>query len=67
MNEYDFVPFKTQLSAAWLGEPGKPGKFDAVLKRTADFLVEQKSIRSAPALAAFDKGIDTSALAKAVA
>jgi len=66
MGEYDFVPLKTQLTAAWLGEPGKPGKFDAVLKRTADFLVEQKSIRSAPALAAFDKGIDTSALAKAV-
>jgi taurine transport system substrate-binding protein len=67
MSEYDFVPLKTQLTPAWLGEPGKPGKFDVVLKRTADFLVEQKSLRSAPALAAFDKGIDTSALAKAIA
>jgi len=66
MNECDFIPLKTQLTAAWLGEPGKPGKFDAVLKRAADFLVEQKSLRSAPTLAAFDKGIDTSALAKAL-
>jgi taurine transport system substrate-binding protein len=65
--EYDFVPLKTQLSGEWLGEPGRGGKFDQVLKRTADFLVEQKSIRSAPGLAAFEKGTDTSALAKAVA
>jgi taurine transport system substrate-binding protein len=67
MNECEFISLKTQLTAAWLGEPGKPGKFDAVLKRTADFLVDQKTIRSAPALAAFDKGIDSSALAKALA
>jgi taurine transport system substrate-binding protein len=64
--EYDFVPLKSQLSADWLGAPGKGGKFDAVLKRTADFLVQQKSIRSAPGLAAFQRGTDTSALAKAV-
>ncbi len=65
--EYDFVPLKQQLSAEWLGEPGKGGKFDEVLKRTADFLVEQKSIRSAPALSVFQKGTDTSALARAAA
>jgi taurine transport system substrate-binding protein len=65
--EYDFVPLKTQLTAEWLGTPGHPGKFDEVLKRTADFLVEQKSIRSAPGLAAFQKGTDTSALEKAAA
>jgi taurine transport system substrate-binding protein len=63
--EYDFVPLKAQLSAEWLGPPGKGGKFDQVLKRTADFLVEQKSIRSAPGLAVFEKGTDTSALARA--
>ena len=65
--EYDFVPLKTQLSPEWLGEPGRGGKFDEVLKRTADFLVEQKSIRSAPGLGVFEKGTDTSALARAVA
>ncbi|MBV9784955.1 MAG: ABC transporter substrate-binding protein [Acidisphaera sp.] len=65
MEEYDFVPLKTQLSDQWLGEPGKGGKFDEVLKRTADFLVEQKSIRSAPGPDVFVKGTDTSALARA--
>jgi len=66
MSEYDFVSLKNQLSADWLGAPGSAGKFAAVLKRTADFLVEQKSIRSAPDLAAFSKGINTSYLSKAV-
>jgi taurine transport system substrate-binding protein len=65
--EYDFVPLKQQLSAEWLGPPGKGGKFDEVLKRTADFLVEQKSIRSAPGLTTFQKGTDTTPLSKAVA
>jgi len=66
MAEYDFVPLKTQLTPAWLGAPGTEGKFATVLKGTADFLVEQKSIRSAPAVAAFTKAINTSYLAKAV-
>ena len=48
MDEYDFVTFERQLSPDWLGPPGKPGKFAEVLKSTADFLVAQKSIRSAP-------------------
>jgi taurine transport system substrate-binding protein len=66
MAEYDFVPLKTQLTPAWLGAPGSEGKFATVLKGTADFLVEQKSIRSAPPVAAFAKAINTSYLAKAV-
>lgn len=66
MADYDFVSLKKQLDAAWLGEPGKPGNFAKVLKDTADFLVEQKSIRSAPALSVFEKGINTVPLAKAV-
>ncbi|HZS82576.1 MAG TPA: ABC transporter substrate-binding protein [Stellaceae bacterium] len=65
MEEYDFVTFERQLSADWLGPPGKPGKFAEVLKRTADFLVQQKSIRSAPDLAAFQKAINTTFLAQA--
>ena len=67
MKEYDFVPLKQQLSADWLGSPGKPGKFATVLKSTADFLVEQRSIKSAPALAAFQKGTNMSFMEKAVA
>jgi len=65
MAEYDFVSLKNQLSADWLGGPGKAGKFAGALKSAADFLVEQKSIRSAPDLAAFNKAINTSYLAKA--
>ena len=65
MDEYDFVTFDQQLSADWLGSPGKPGKFASVLKSTADFLVAQKSIRSAPKLDAFQKAINTTFLAQA--
>jgi taurine transport system substrate-binding protein len=67
MKEYDFVSLKQQLSADWLGPPGKAGKFATVLKSTADFLVEQKSIRKAPGLDVFQKNIETSYLAKAAA
>ena len=65
MEEYDFVTFERQLSPDWLGAPGKAGKFAAVLKRTADFLVEQKSIKSAPDLPVFQKAINTTFLAQA--
>jgi taurine transport system substrate-binding protein len=65
MDEYDFVTFERQLSAEWLGPPGAPGKFASVLKSTADFLVTQKSIRSAPGLDAFQKAINTTFLALA--
>ncbi len=68
MKEYDFVPLKEQVTDAWLGgTAARPGKFAGVLKGTADFLVEQKSIKSAPGLEAFQKAIDTSYLAKALA
>jgi taurine transport system substrate-binding protein len=46
--------------------PGKPGKFAQVLKGTSDFLLAQKSIRSSPELAAFEKALNPSCLAKAV-
>ena len=65
MKEYDFISLKDQASEAWLG--GSPGKFAGVLKSTADFLVEQKSIKSAPAVAAFQKAINISFLQKAMA
>lgn len=66
MAEFDFIPLRSQLTPPWLGTPGMPGKFAQVLKTTADFLVTQKSIRSAPDLAGFEKGIDVAPLAKAV-
>ncbi|MCB8874162.1 taurine ABC transporter substrate-binding protein [Acidisoma silvae] len=67
MKEYDFVPQKEQLTAAWLGTPGHPGAFAEQLHHTAEFLVGQKSIRRALKLPAYQKGIDTSYLEKAVA
>lgn len=67
MVEYDFVSQKDQLSPEWLGPPGQPGGFTSVLKRTADFLAQQKSIRSAPGLPVFQKGTNTSFLQRAVA
>jgi taurine transport system substrate-binding protein len=65
MDEYDFVTFERQLSDDWLGPPGKPGKFAAVLKSTADFLVAQKSIRTAPGLEVFQQAINTTFMAQA--
>ena len=67
MKEYDFVPLQEQLGPEWLGTAGKPGKFAEVLKRTADFLVQQRSIRSAPGLDAFQNATDTEFLQQALA
>jgi taurine transport system substrate-binding protein len=49
------------------GTPQDPGKFAHVLKGTADFLVEQRSIKTAPPVEAFQKAIDTGYLKKAIA
>lgn len=67
MAEYDFIGLKAQLTPAWLGASGATGKFVSVLKGTADFLVEQKSIRSAPPVAAFAKATNTKYLTMALA
>ena len=68
MKEYDFVSLSDQVTPAWLGgTPAAPGKFASVLKGTADFLVEQRSIKSAPPLEAFQKATNTSFLQKALA
>ncbi len=68
MKEYDFVPLSEQVTPAWLGGTVQdPGKFAHVLKGTADFLVEQRSIKSAPKLEAFQKAINTDYLQKALA
>ncbi len=67
LKEYDFVPLKTQLTAQWLGTPGHAGAFATELQHTAQFLVGQKSIRRSLRLPAYQKGIDTSYLEKALA
>lgn len=67
MEEYDFVPLADQAGARWLGGKGTAGKFAETLKSTADFLVEQRSIRTAPGLDAFQKAINTDFIVKATA
>jgi taurine transport system substrate-binding protein len=67
MKEYEFVDLAAQTNEEWLGPPGRPGKFAQVLKGTADFLVEQRSIRSAPGGEAFGKAINTEFLRRALA
>ena len=65
--QYDFVPPDAQLKPQWLGPPGHPGHFAEVLQGTAKFLVAQRSIRSVPPLAAYQKAINTAPLARALA
>ena len=68
MKEYDFVPLSEQMTDAWLGGTNdRPGKFAHVLKSTADFLVEQKSIKRAPAVEAFQKATSVTFLKNALA
>ena len=67
MKEYEFIDLAAQTNDEWLGPPGKPGKFAQMLKGTADFLVEQRSIRSAPGVEAFGKAINTEFLRRALA
>jgi len=51
---------KEQLAPAYFGSSRKKGDLAKTLKATADFLVAQKSIESAPDLAAFEAAIDPS-------
>lgn len=67
LRQYDFVPPQEQLKPQWLGAPGQPGHFAEVLQGTAKFLVAQRSIRSAPAVEAYRKAINTAPLAQALA
>jgi taurine transport system substrate-binding protein len=66
MAEYEFISLRGSLSKSWLGAPGKPGRLGSVMHRTAGFLHGQKSIASVPSLAVFEKGINSTYLAKAV-
>ncbi|CAH2598805.1 PhnD/SsuA/transferrin family substrate-binding protein [Rhodovastum atsumiense] len=67
LKEYEFLSLSEQLKPEWLGPPGKPGRFAEVLRHTAEFLVEQKSIRSAAPLATYQKAIHTEYLKQALA
>jgi taurine transport system substrate-binding protein len=57
---------KEQLDAKYLGACAKRGALAKALKDTADFLKAEKRIKDAPALAAFEKGVNPCYLEKAV-
>ncbi|MFP4382277.1 MAG: ABC transporter substrate-binding protein [Candidatus Sumerlaeia bacterium] len=55
-----------QLGEKYLGTSDKPGKMAETLKQTADFLVEQKKIKSAPDLENFRTMVSPQYLEKAM-
>jgi taurine transport system substrate-binding protein len=57
---------KEQLGAKYLGTCAKRGAFAKALKDTADFLKAEKRIKDAPALAAFEKGMNPCYLEQAM-
>lgn len=57
---------KEHLGAAYLGTSSKKGGLAKALKDAADFLVTQKTIRSAPALAAFEQAVNPSYVERAM-
>jgi taurine transport system substrate-binding protein len=57
---------KDQLGAQYLGTPANKGGLAKALKDAADFLVSQKTIRSAPDQAAFDRAVNPSYLERAM-
>ncbi|MGG1314515.1 MULTISPECIES: aliphatic sulfonate ABC transporter substrate-binding protein [Cohnella] len=57
MNEITVLDASQQTDAKYMGTPEQPGAFGSLLKATADFLVEQKSIKSAPDVDVFQKAI----------
>ncbi len=57
---------KEQLASEYLGSSGQKGKLAEIFKETADFLVTQKTIRSALDLDAFRDAINPSYLERAL-
>ncbi|HXG04599.1 MAG TPA: aliphatic sulfonate ABC transporter substrate-binding protein [Candidatus Binatia bacterium] len=57
---------REQLGDKYLGTSARRGGLARALKDTADFLVTQKTIRSAPPLSAFEKAVNPSFIEKAV-
>lgn len=57
MKQITVLDASEQTLPEYMGTPDKPGAFGALLKETADFLVEQKSIKSAPGLKTFQEAI----------
>lgn len=57
MNEIIVLDASQQTHPKYMGTKDQPGEFAKLLKETADFLVEQKTIKSAPDVSEFQKAI----------
>ncbi|WP_231574846.1 aliphatic sulfonate ABC transporter substrate-binding protein [Paenibacillus sp. FSL R7-0273] len=57
MNEIIVLDASQQTAPEYMGTPGQPGAFGQLLKDTADFLVEQKSITESPDLSVYQKAL----------
>ncbi|MEK3735018.1 aliphatic sulfonate ABC transporter substrate-binding protein [Paenibacillus sp. FSL M8-0334] len=57
MSEITVLGASEQTDPRYLGTPEEPGQFAVLLKQTADFLVEQQSIKSAPELSVFQEAL----------
>ncbi|MBB6672950.1 aliphatic sulfonate ABC transporter substrate-binding protein [Cohnella nanjingensis] len=64
MNEITVLDASQQTDPKYMGTPEQPGEFGTLLKATADFLVEQKSIKEAPDVSVFQKAIRNDLYAK---
>ncbi|MEL6765069.1 MAG: ABC transporter substrate-binding protein, partial [Cyanobacteria bacterium J06607_6] len=65
MNELVWVSADEQASEAYLGTPDAPGAMAQVMKDSAEFMVEQGAIPSAPDLEAYEAAIFNEAVANA--
>lgn len=66
INELVWLSGKEQISKAYFGTSTKKGALAKILKSTADFLVEQKSIDKAPGLDVFEKAVNPAFIEKAL-
>lgn len=57
MNEIIVLDASQQTNAKYMGTKDQPGEFAKLLKETADFLVEQKTIKAAPDVSEFQNKI----------
>ena len=62
MNELVWVSAEEQASAEYLGTPEAPGAMSQVLKDSAEFMVKQEAIPSAPDIEAYNKALFNSAV-----
>jgi len=67
MNELVWVSADEQASAEFLGTPEAPGAMAQVFKDSAEFMVKQEAIPSAPDIEAYNKAIFNDAVSNAVA